>query len=166
MKITEEKLWDYIDQLLSKEEKTIVEIHISEDIEVYKTYQKLLSLNDTFQNLQLDAPSMSFDKNVMNKIKKESLPLSANTKIDKKIIYGFSIFFLLISCLIFFTFYQETETLANADSEILGFKDELNISESLKSSLILGFMMFNIIGILLIFDKILNTKKHKHLMKN
>ena len=150
MKVTEEKLWDYIDGLLSEEEKSIVEISISGDIEVYKTYQGLLSLNNSFENLQLDAPSMSFDKNVMDKIKERSVPFSAKAKIDKKIIFGFTIFLLLISALIFFTFYQTSDSSTILSISFSFFNDLLNISDSLKSSLVVGFLMFNIIGILLI----------------
>jgi hypothetical protein len=166
MKVTEEKLWDYIDGLLSEEEKSIVEISISGDIEVYKTYQGLLSLNNSFENLQLDAPSMSFDKNVMDKIKERSVPFSGKAKIDKKIIFGFTIFLLLISAIIFFTFYQTSDSSTILSISFSFFNDLLNISDSLKSSLVVGFLMFNIIGILLIFDKILNAKKNKEVIKN
>src|SRR5690606_17070498 len=97
------------------------------------------------------------------KIKEQSVPLSANTKIDKKIIYGFTAFLVLISSLIFFTFYQETEYSTVLNTNLSFVKDLFNISDSLKSSLILGFMMFNIMAVLLIVDKLLNAKKLKDL---
>jgi hypothetical protein len=92
----EERLWDYIDGLSSPAEKSAIETLIAENIEWQQKYKELLNIHQTMQEVELDAPSMRFSKNVMEEIARLQVAPATKTYINKNIIRGIGAFFLTI----------------------------------------------------------------------
>jgi hypothetical protein len=93
----DDRLWDYIDGACSKEEKGFVEALIASQHEWRDKYHALLEMHQLMQqSLDLDEPSLSFSRNVMSAIALHKIAPAAKTYIDKRIIYGIGLFFMVM----------------------------------------------------------------------
>lgn len=90
----EEEIWDYIDGNSSPEQALSVQAKIASDPAYGSLYEELLAINDQMNGLELEEPSMSFSRNVMEQVKLEIAPVSLKTKVDTRIIYGIAAFFI------------------------------------------------------------------------
>jgi len=90
----EEEIWDYIDGNSNAEQRLVVETKIASDPVYRSLYEELLEINTQMTGLELEEPSMSFTRNVMEQVKLEIAPVSLKTKVDKRIIYSISAFFI------------------------------------------------------------------------
>ncbi|UKT63485.1 anti-sigma factor family protein [Pedobacter mucosus] len=95
MNTIEEQLWDYIDGNLSETEAGVIEAEILNNVEFKAKYEELSKLNLAFQKLDLDEPSMSFTRNIMENIALLPAPVAMKTKVDTRIIYSIGGFFIL-----------------------------------------------------------------------
>jgi len=95
MNTIEQQLWDYIDGNLDATETKSIEEKISTNAEIKLQYDELLSLNIAFGKIELDEPSMSFTRNVMESISLAPAPVALKTKVNIRIIYGIGGFFIL-----------------------------------------------------------------------
>ncbi len=90
----EEKIWSYIDGTLSAEERAEVEILLQTNPKAAMLYEELFSLNKELKGMELEEPSMSFLRNVMEEVNEQTLPAPLKTKLDARIIYGIAAFFV------------------------------------------------------------------------
>jgi len=95
MNAIEQQLWDYIDGNLDANQSKAIEQKINSDTEIKNQYEELLRLNLAFGNLELDEPSMSFTRNVMESVALEPAPVALKTKVNTSIVYGIGGFFML-----------------------------------------------------------------------
>lgn len=91
----EEQLWNYIDGNCDASEKAAIEAKLMVDLHYQKLYQELLLVHQELNAIDLDEPSLSFTRNVMEQVKLEPRPVTLKTKIDTRIIYGIGAFFVL-----------------------------------------------------------------------
>lgn len=90
----EEQLWNYIDGLSSHTEKAEVEAKLAADEQFKQLYVELLEVNQQLaEHLEIDEPSMSFTRNVMQQVQHEIAPVKLKTKVDNRIIYAIGGFF-------------------------------------------------------------------------
>ncbi|OJW12605.1 hypothetical protein [Mucilaginibacter sp. 44-25] len=95
MSTIEEKLWDYIDGNCTPQEADAVKMLIETD-EVYrKKYNELQVLNSAIVGMEEDEPSMAFTYNVMECIRAEEASVPLKARVDRRIIWGISLFFIL-----------------------------------------------------------------------
>jgi sterol desaturase/sphingolipid hydroxylase (fatty acid hydroxylase superfamily) len=95
MNTIEEKLWNYIDGSCSEDEQKAISALIAGN-ETYRIkYNELLKLNKEFSAMELDEPSMAFTCNVMEAIRTEQAQPPLKAAINKRIIMGITIFFVL-----------------------------------------------------------------------
>ncbi len=93
----EDRLWNYIDGSVNAEEKSFVEQLIATQEEWRRKYHELLDVHQLMStSLELDEPSMRFSQNVMEEITKYQIAPATKSYINKKIIYGIGIFFLVM----------------------------------------------------------------------
>ena len=93
----EDRLWDYIDGNGNAEEKTFVAQLIATQETWRKKYHELLDVHQLMStSLELDEPSMRFSQNVMEEIARHQIAPATKTYINKKIIYGIGIFFIVM----------------------------------------------------------------------
>lgn len=93
MKTIEEQLWDYIDGNCTASERADLENKIAIDLSYQAIYQDLLAVNLSLQQLDFEAPSLSFTRNVMEKVHQELRPVALTTKIDKRVVYAIGALF-------------------------------------------------------------------------
>ena len=101
MNTIEEQLWNYIDGNCTPEEQAEITVKLTVDHHYYTTYQELLKVNDELNKLDFEEPSMSFTRNVMEKVNLELKPVALKTKVDNRIIYSIGGFFTLVLVSIF-----------------------------------------------------------------
>lgn len=109
MNTIEEQLWSYIDGNCTSEEKIEIETKIAVNSQYQTLYQELLAVHNELNQLDFEEPSMSFTRNVMDKVNLELKPVRLKTKIDYRIIYSIGAFFAL-SILGIFTYAIATNT--------------------------------------------------------
>lgn len=156
MNTIEEQLWDYIDGNLDDFSKKAIEEKIASDAEVRSQYEDLLKLNLVFNELDLDEPSMSFNRNVMESIALTPAPVAMKTKVDKKIIYSIGGFFLfsLLAVLGY--------VLYNANLEMPQFNLKVNFDFKLEkyitTTTIYAFLFADLVIGLIFLDQFLRKK--------
>lgn len=95
MTTIEEQIWDYIDGSCTAEEKLTIKTKIASDKAYSIIYRELLAVNKQLADIDLDEPSMAFNRRVMNLVEMETAPVSLKTRVDHRIIYGIAAFFIL-----------------------------------------------------------------------
>ncbi|MFM6954254.1 MAG: hypothetical protein ACKOWL_04650 [Sphingobacteriaceae bacterium] len=106
MKNIEEHIWKYVEGSCSLKEQKELDDLLSRDPTCRLLYDKIKALHIQLNKLELEEPSMSFERNLMEKIETEPTPGRINALIDMRIIRGIAVFFLLsIFSLLAWAFY-------------------------------------------------------------
>ncbi|MEO8794693.1 MAG: hypothetical protein ABI390_04445 [Daejeonella sp.] len=163
MNSMEERIWNYIDGTCSMQERKKIEELIESDPDYKFTYNELKASEFDFKLLDLEEPSMSFSRNVMEKVKLETAPGTFKVLVDKRIVYGIAAFFLLsIFVLLGLTFYQmdwsNTLTFTMPEYKL----PELDLSKFKSGIFIKAFFFTDIVLGLYILDSFLR----KHFIQN
>lgn len=159
MNTIEQQLWDYIDGNLDATEAKSIEEKISTNAEIKLQYEELLSLNIAFGKIELDEPSMSFTRNVMESISVAPAPVALKTKVNTSIIYGIGGFFVFSLVALF------GYALFNLDFKTTDFDLQLNADfnwEKYISPTVLYSFLFADLVIGLVFVDYLLRKKMTH----
>lgn len=158
----EERLWNYIDGVTTKEEKPVIEKLLETDAAWKAKYSELLELNQLLQLSELEAPSMRFGKNVMEEIAKLQITPATKSYINKKVIVGIGIFFIttIVGFLIYgFAQVDWTEGKSNSVVEKIG---NVDYSKFFNNAWVNGFMMVNVILGLVLLDMFLSNKRKQY----
>ena len=155
----EERLWDYIDGQSSAEEKSSIEKLLQSNLQWKNKYHELLEAHKLMQSSELEAPSMRFAKNVMEKIAKYHIAPATKTYINKKIIWGLSFFFiaLIIGFLIYG--FGQIDWNAKGDNNYSIDFSKVDISKFFSNTYVNIFMMINIVLGLFLLDNYLSNKR-------
>lgn len=168
MKIIEQEIWNYLDGSLSEDEGILIESCIENDPLYRSVFEELSSLNGSLQSLELDHPSMSFNRNVMDKVALEPVPGLVKSLIDKRIIYGISAFFILtIGGLLLFLFAAIDWSPVSGATNGTFTKTAINYSALSEGPFVNAFLFIDVFLGLLLLDgflrKLANTKKLKNI---
>ena len=162
----EEKLWNYIDGTCTADEQSAIHKLIASDEAVRIKYQELLALNKEFATMELDEPSMAFTYNVIEAIRTEQAQVPLKATVNKRIIMGIAIFFMLTltGFLVFAFTKMDFTAMGSVD---LGVKVPANfkmpeVSTAFSKPLVEGFMFFDVVLGLFLFDAYLRRKKQAH----
>ena len=101
MNTIEEQLWDYIDGNCTVVEKMEIEAKIAANLQYSSAYKELLILHQDLGSIELEEPSMSFTRNIMEQVNLELKPVALKTKVDHRIIYSIGVLFVLSLVAIF-----------------------------------------------------------------
>lgn len=156
MNTIEQQLWDYIDGKLNESSKKAIEEKIESNAGIKAQYEQLLKLNSAFNALDLDEPSMSFTRNVMESIALAPAPVAMKTKVDKKIIYGIGGFFVLSLLSLFgYVIYNSTLSMPK-----FGFNTNLNfrVDQYITPTVLYSFLFFDLVVGLVFLDLFLRKK--------
>ncbi len=160
----EKRLWEYIDGTSAADEKSAIEKLIAENAEWREQYKHLLELNEILHTSELEQPSLRFTKNVMEEIAKYQITPAAKQYINNKIIYGIAAFFITV--IVSFVVYGFSQINWNAGSS----KSSLGIdftavdySQMFNNAYVNVFMMLNVVLVLMLFDRILRSRKNQYL---
>jgi hypothetical protein len=158
----ESRLWDYIDGNLPVDESSFVQNLVQTNQEWREKYAELLQVHSLMQeNLELDAPSMSFTRNVMEEIGRLQIAPASKKYLNEKIIWGIGGFFVF-SLLGFIIYAFSQATWSSSSESILPVNlDSMNFDKLLNSSYTNAFLMINTVLGLMILDMYLGVKKKK-----
>jgi hypothetical protein len=154
MNTIEQQLWDYIDGNLDDSSKKAIEEKIESNAEIKSQYENLLKLNLVFDGFDLDEPSMSFNRNVMESIALVPAPVAMKTKVDKKIVYSIGGFFLIsLLALLGYVFYN-----ANLEMPKFDLKVDFNLEKYITPTAIYAFLFADLVIGLIFLDQFLRKK--------
>lgn len=153
MKTVEEQIWDYIDGNCSAAESAEIEAKIAADTVYQNVYKEFSELNQQISTIDLDEPSMAFNRNIMEMIKLEAAPVSLKTKLDNKIIYSIAAFFAVLVLIILgysvsHATFTESKSFVNVD-----------ITRFITPAMIKIFIFADILIGFLFLDSLLRRKK-------
>ncbi|MCZ4243115.1 hypothetical protein [Pedobacter punctiformis] len=156
MNTIEQQLWDYIDGNLNDDQIKNIRKKIESDHSVQLQYEELLKLNAAFSEMELDEPSMSFTRNVMEDVAILPAPVALKTKVDQRIIYSIAGFFGLALVVVFgYILYNSTFSFKEID---FNFKIDLKFNQFLDSTGIYIFLFADLIIGLVFLDYIIRKK--------
>ena len=155
----EEILWNYIDGNCSADEQATISNLIAGNEAYRLKYQELLNFNKDFEELTLDEPSMAFTYNVMETIRTENAQKPLKAAINKRIIRGISIFFVFtIACLLVFTLTNIQLSGGSIPVSLTTGIKIPNIGNYISKPVIEGFLFFDLVLALYLFDTYLRKK--------
>ncbi len=125
-----------------------------------------MELNDEeltrlLKDMELEEPSMSFTRNVMEQVKLERAPISLKTRVDNRIIYGIAAIFVAFIVGVFIY--------AIANSRVTYRLPEVKIDlsgavdKTLTPGFLVAFLFIDVIIALIYFDSVLRRKRAKTL---
>ncbi|MDQ0636647.1 hypothetical protein QF042_000212 [Pedobacter sp. W3I1] len=156
MNTIEQQLWDYIDGNLDDSSKKAIEEKIDSNAEIKAQYEDLLKLNLVFNELDLDEPSMSFNRNVMESIALAPAPVAMKTKVDKKIIYSIGGFFVIsLLALLGYVFYNVNLEMPQFDLKV---NFDFNFDKYITPTTIYAFLFADLVIGLIFLDQFLRKK--------
>jgi len=159
MNTAEEKLWNYIDGTCTPAEQEAISLLIEQDGAFKLKYQELLLLNKEFAAMELDEPPMAFTYNVMETIRNEYAATPLKAAIDKRIIRGIGLFFVItISAILIFALSQLKFGSVLSSANAVKFTMP-NLSPYLKGPIMQVFWFFDIVLALYLGDTYLRRKR-------
>lgn len=163
MKTIDEEIWAYIDGSCSAEESQAIAGKIATNKAYAVTYQELSKLNELMGSEDLEEPSMSFSRNVMEAVALEMAPKRLKTRVDNKIIFGIAGFFVLsLLAILVYAFANAESGISTA--ELPKFNLTFNPGNYITPSFLKGFLFFDLLLALLYMDRLLrrrNTAQHQ-----
>lgn len=153
MTTVEEQIWDYIDGNCSAEEQITIAAKIAGDSHYQAVYNELSLLNAQISSIELDEPSMAFNRNIMEMVKLEAAPVSLKTKLNHKIIYSIAAFFILMSLAVLG--YSVSQASFTVSKPVF----TLDITRYITPAVIKAFIFADIIIGFLFLDSLLRRKK-------
>jgi ABC-type multidrug transport system permease subunit len=158
----EARIWDYIDGNLTVDEKSFVENLVQTNQAWREKYAELLQVHSLMQeSLELEAPSMSFTRNVMEEISRLQITPASKKYLNQKIIWGVGGFFIL-TLIGFFVYAFSQATWTSDGKSILPFNFEsMNYGKLVNSNYTNMFLMVNTVLGLMLLDMYLGAKKKK-----
>jgi len=118
-------------------------------------------LTRLLKGMEMEEPSMSFTRNVMEQIKLEKQPVALKTRVDNRIIYGIAaIFGAFIAGVFIYAIANSTVTyeLPKVKIDLTGAVDK-----TLTPGFLTAFLFIDLVIALIYFDSILRRKKGKSL---
>lgn len=157
----ENRLWEYIDGLGSAEERSSIEKLLEANKQWKDKYQELFELHQLVQSSALEEPSLRFTKNIMEEIAKYHIAPATKTYINKKIIRGITIFFILL--IVGFLIYGFGQVNWTAKGNInMPFEiPKIDFSKFFNNTYVNIFMMINVVLGLMLLDRYLASRRKK-----
>ncbi|WP_199137213.1 anti-sigma factor family protein [Pedobacter sp. ASV12] len=157
MNTIEEQLWNYIDNNCTSEERATVEARLALDKTYQQVYQELLAVHHELSMLELDEPSMSFTRNVMEQVKLEPRPIALKTKVDQRIIGFIGAFFVLSILAVFILAIANSKT--SFDFSIPKFNWDLGAGKLANPTVLNVFLLVDLVLALIYIDSMLRKKR-------
>jgi hypothetical protein len=139
---------------------------IEANIEWRRKYHELLEVHQMMNGSELEMPSLRFTRNVMDEIARYHVAPATKSYINKKIIWGIGIFFLvMIAGFLIYGFSQVNWAAGTGSSAV---QNELNKlpkfdwSKFLSNTYTNIFMMINVVLGLVLIDMYIQRRKEKH----
>ena len=155
----EKQLWDYIDGLSSKEERTSIEKLLQSNLEWKNKYHELLEVQQLLKSSELEQPSLRFTKNVMEEIAKFHIAPATKNYINKRIVWGIGAFFItVLVAFVIYGFAQMDWNFQDNSKPIIDFS-KVDYGRFFNNNLVNVFIMVNAVLGLALLDRVLANKR-------
>jgi len=158
----EDRLWDFIDGTSTVDEKSSVERLLEGNLEWKAKYHELLEVHQLIQASELEEPSMRFSKNVMDQIAKLHIAPATKTYINKKIIRGIGIFFILLVAGFLVYGFGQVNWSTKGDDSFLENINKVNFNKFFSNTWVNAFMIINVVLGLFLLDNYLSNKRKEY----
>jgi hypothetical protein len=159
----EERLWEYIDQFSTQEERSVIDQLLQTNQEWKTKYAELLQVNELLKSSELEEPSLRFTKNVMEEISKLHIAPATRSYINKRIIWGIGFFFIaMIIGFLVYGFGQVDWTATGENSSFAEKLGKVDFNKFFNNSLVNVFMMINIVIGLFLLDNYFSNKRKQY----
>lgn len=152
MKTIEEEIWEYIDGVCDPAQCLELKAKIDSDPLYHKTYAELMQVHELISAEELDEPSMSFTRNVMEQVNVEIAPVALKTKVDHRIIYAIGGFFIL-SILAIFIYAIMNSTYSMPEFKMPQWNFNMAMSAEATSLSMKVFLFLDLVLALIYFDR-------------
>ncbi len=153
----EEQIWNYIDGRQTPEEKAATEQLIKTDPVYSGMYSELLQVHRAISATELEAPSMRFTANVMDKIAAEPKPVALKTRVNTWIIRSIAVFFILSITLLMI---NALSGLSFSEPVVNLKAVELRVDNLVSPPVLRYFLFADLIMAMLFIDYLLRRRKH------
>jgi len=153
------RLWEYIDGLSSGEEKSAIEKLLENNHQWKEKYHELLEVHQLVQSSALEEPSLRFTKNVMEEIAKYHIAPATKTYINKKIIGGIGIFFIMLILGFLIYGFGQVDWNSKPDVNLPVDLNKVDFNKFFSNTYVNIFMMINVVLGLVLLDRYLASKK-------
>lgn len=114
-------------------------------------------LEGLLKSIELEAPSMSFTRGVMDQVKLQAQPMSLKTRVDKRVIYSIAAAFML--AIVGFFWYVAANnnlefTMADTD-----FRMDFSLEKPMYAMLLKVILFIDLVIALIYFDRFLRRKQ-------
>jgi anti-sigma factor RsiW len=159
MNIMEQQIWDYLDGTCSEQERKKIAQLIETDPAYQMAYADLEKLHRDLSGMELDEPSMSFTRNVMDQVKSLPVPGSIRSLIDKRIVYGIGGFFIFSIMLLLTSVFSQIDWSQPARSALPELKvPQLDYTSLAGSTYLRVFFFADLVLGLYILDSVMRKK--------
>ena len=155
----EERLWNYIDGTVPAGERSVISKLLETEAIWKTTYGELLEVHQLMKSSELETPSMRFSKNVMEKIAKLHIAPATRSYINKKIIWGIGIFFILLVTGFMVYGFGQMDWSGGESNTISENLKKVDFTKFFNNTWVNAFMMINVILGLFLLDNFLNNKR-------
>lgn len=155
----ESRLWGYIDGTVSADERTVIEKLLQTNAEWKSKYHELLQVNKWLQSSELEAPSMRFTKNIMEEIARLHIAPATRTYLNKKIIWGLGIFFIVMLLGFLIYGFGQMQWNGSGEGNIAKNIGKIDFSKFFNNTWMNVLIMINIILGLFLLDNYFNNKR-------
>lgn len=163
MNTIEEQIWNYLDGNCTAEQEHAIQNLVQTQEEWKAAFAEIQSLNLELQQMELEEPSMSFARNVMEKVKLEPAPVSLKTRVDRRIIMIIGGFFVLMiaAVLIYAIALTKTDTQASGFQLAYTAPDFSFLNKVQSPGLLRAFLFADLLLGLVYLDRFMRRKR-KH----
>jgi len=158
----EDRLWDFIDGASTIDEKSNIERLLESNVEWKAKYHELLEVHQLILSSELEEPSMRFSKNVMDQIAKLHIAPATKTYINKKIIRGIGIFFILLVVGFLVYGFGQVDWNTKGDSTITDNLNKIDFNKFFSNTWVNAFMIINVVLGLFLLDNYLSNKRKEY----
>ena len=158
----EKRIWEYLDDHCSEEEKALVIQQLASNAEWQSKHHELLVIHKLLQEQDLEMPSMRFTKNVMEEISRYQVAPATKNYINKNVIRGITAFFLTMIAGLFIYFIGQMHWATSSSNSLLPASldaNNLNWGKMLNNSYVNIFLGISAILGLILIDKYLQAKR-------
>jgi hypothetical protein len=155
----EQLIWNYLDGIASFEERNHLEQLLKSDVEFIALFEEIKSIHIQISTLELDEPSMSFGRNLMEKIQLEHSPVPQKSLFGKWLFNGIALFFISAILFVLGILFFKIEWSQSPETAWFEFTmPQFALDNSSYGFLINLFIFVDIIVVLYFFDVFFSKK--------
>lgn len=156
MNTIEAQIWNYLDGNCTVKEQEEIKARIAAETEWINAFTEIQMLHSALQQMELEEPSMSFNRNVMEQVKLEAAPVALKTRLNMKIIQLISgLFLLMIGAVFIYALANTPPALSSKEIPLNWAAPDLSFLYKIQTQgLLIPFLFLDILLALICVDRL------------